>query len=147
MSTCYFHLYKKSTSSSTSFLSYYKDFANLLFWVIWTCLAMPTTINRINLQESLMFICKQKTSSLPSFLRYCKDITNLLLWVLWAYLATMTSKNDTISLQKTLMFIFVQKKSYLPFASFLKYYRGIANLFLVLWTCLATPSISDSTNL
>ena len=58
-----------------SFLRYYIDFANLLFWVIWACLAMPTKINQINLWESLMFICMQKKLH-PALLllRYCKDI-------------------------------------------------------------------------
>ena len=41
---CDVHLHKKSTSSPTSFLRYCKDFANLLFWIIWTGLAMPTKI-------------------------------------------------------------------------------------------------------
>ena len=40
------------------------------------------------------------------------------------------------------------KKSYLSVTSFLKYYKDIANLLLlVLWACLATPTISDSTTL
>ena len=43
------HLHKNSTSSPTYFLRYHKAFANLLFWVIWACLAMSTKINRINL--------------------------------------------------------------------------------------------------
>ena len=34
--------HKKSTSSSTFFLTYCKEIANLLFWVIWTCLATHT---------------------------------------------------------------------------------------------------------
>ena len=61
---------------ATSFLWYHKDFANLLFWVIWACLITSTKINRISLKESLMFICMQNTTpSLPSFLRHCTDIT------------------------------------------------------------------------
>ena len=61
---------KKMNSSFTSFLTYGKEIANLLFWVIWTCLDT----------KPLMFICRQKINFTFS-LRYCKDIVNLLLWV------------------------------------------------------------------
>ena len=67
MENCDAHLHKKSTSSLTSFLKYYKDFANLLFWVIWTGLALPTKINGINLEDSLMHICMQKIKFIPPF--------------------------------------------------------------------------------
>ena len=46
---CDAQLHKKSPSSLNSFLRYSKDFANLLFWVIWAGLAMPTKINSIKL--------------------------------------------------------------------------------------------------
>ena len=72
------HLYKNPTSSSTSFLKYYRDFANLLFSVICAFLAMPMAkINRIHLQESLMFICMQKINFIPltkMFLKYYKNM-------------------------------------------------------------------------
>ena len=45
---------KKSTSSLTSFFSYCKYIANLLFWVIWAGQAMPTKINGVSLRDSLM---------------------------------------------------------------------------------------------
>ena len=35
-------IFKKSTSSLTSFLRYCKEIANLLFWVIWACLVTDT---------------------------------------------------------------------------------------------------------
>ena len=79
-----------------------KEIAKLLFWVIWTGLAMPTKINGINLQESLMFISKQNINFIPSFffdMKYCKYITNLQFWVFQACLA-MNSKIDTDSLRK-----------------------------------------------
>ena len=41
-------LYKNPTYSSL-FLRYSKDYANLLFWVIWAGLVMPTKIEGINL--------------------------------------------------------------------------------------------------
>ena len=42
-----------------------KDFANLLFWLIWASLAMPNKINGINLYDSLIFICMQKINIIP----------------------------------------------------------------------------------
>ena len=68
---------KKSTSSFTSFLRYCKEMANLLFQVIWTCMATYTLNDSINLKKPLMFICRQKINFiLHIFLklleRYCK---------------------------------------------------------------------------
>ena len=62
------HVYKKSTSSFTSFMRYCKEFSNLLLWVIWAGLAMPTKINSINLKNSLMFICMHKINFSHPFL-------------------------------------------------------------------------------
>ena len=60
------HLHKNSTSCPTSFLRYHKDFANLLFWVIWAHLAIPTKISRIaNSQQKRVFgLCKLSTLEL-----------------------------------------------------------------------------------
>ena len=44
---------KKSTSSFMFSLSYCKDLANLLLWVLWAHLAMHTPYDSINLQTSL----------------------------------------------------------------------------------------------
>ena len=57
----------KKSLSLTSFLKYYKDIANLLFWVLWLHLTTPTKSNSTNLQETLMFICKQKINLIPQF--------------------------------------------------------------------------------
>ena len=65
---------KKTNSSLPSFLRYSKDFANL-FWVLSVWLAMPTKMDSINLQKSLMVICMQKIQLDPSLeilQRYCK---------------------------------------------------------------------------
>ena len=52
---------KKPYLHLTSFLKYYENIANLLFWVLWT-----------NLLKTLMFICKQKLNSISHFFyRYC----------------------------------------------------------------------------
>ena len=45
---------KKWAPSLTSFLRYCKDIANLLLWVIWECLIMPTSNDSITLKETLM---------------------------------------------------------------------------------------------
>ena len=64
---CDAHLQKKPTSPLTSSLKYCKDFANLLFWVIWASMAISNKINGINLWDCLMFICMQKNQLHPSF--------------------------------------------------------------------------------
>ena len=52
-----------------------KTIANLLFWVIWTCLAMHTQSCTINLYKTFVFICRQKINlSHTFFWRYCKDM-------------------------------------------------------------------------
>ena len=40
---------KKSTSTFPSFSRYYKEFARLLFWVLWTCLATASKNDVISL--------------------------------------------------------------------------------------------------
>ena len=51
---------QKFNFTPTSFLRYHKDFAKLLFRVLWACLVMSTKTIRVNLYDSLMFICMQK---------------------------------------------------------------------------------------
>ena len=121
-----------------AFLRYCKDFANLLFSVLWVWLAMTTKFGKIKLQESLKFICKQLLPSLPS----CKDIAKLSFWVLWICLA-MVIKNNSISLYKTLMFIFMPKNNFIPhlfFETLLRYYK------LVILSTLDTPSQATKSN-
>ena len=56
-------------------LIYYKDIVNLLFWVLWACLATQTQSDTINLQKTFVFICRQKINITPMlFWRYCEDI-------------------------------------------------------------------------
>ena len=43
---------KKSTSSFVFTLRYCKDIVNLLFWVLWECLAMHTQSDTINLEKT-----------------------------------------------------------------------------------------------
>ena len=68
---------KKSTSSFRSFSRYYKEFATLLFWVLWTCLATASKNDVISLYKTLIFIFMQKIKLIPHLflrisLRYCK---------------------------------------------------------------------------
>ena len=72
------HLYKNPTSPSISFLKYYKDFTNLLFSVICAFLATLNKINRIHVQESLMFICMQKINFIPLTLMFLKYYKNMI---------------------------------------------------------------------
>ena len=53
---------KRSSSPFTISLRYYKEIVNLLFWVLWTCLAMQTQRDTMNLYKTFMFICRQKTN-------------------------------------------------------------------------------------
>ena len=55
------NLYLHAKNHIYSFLKYYKDITNLLFWVLWASLAMPTKSNSTKLKE---------TWSLNFFYRY-----------------------------------------------------------------------------
>ena len=79
---------KKSTSSLTCFLNYCKDIADLLFWELWECLAIPIKNHIINLQETFVRICMLQINFITHFfLRYCKETAILLFWVHWACFA------------------------------------------------------------
>ena len=70
---------KKSTSSFTFCLRYCIDIANLLFWVLWVCLATDTQSDTINLKKTSAFIFIQKINFVPNiFWKYCKDNANFL---------------------------------------------------------------------
>ena len=51
---------KRSSSSFTFSLRYYKDIVNLLFWALWAFMATQSQSHTINLQKTLVFICRQK---------------------------------------------------------------------------------------
>ena len=55
---------KKSTSSFTSFLTYLEEIANLLFWVIWACLATHKII--VSIKKYLWFLSTGKNQFHPS---------------------------------------------------------------------------------
>ena len=63
-----FIMANENTLSLISFSRYCKDFANLLFQVLWVRLAILTNIDNINLQKGL-YICMQKINFMcPLFL-------------------------------------------------------------------------------
>ena len=51
----------------TSFLKFYKNIADLLFFVHWACLVTPFISNSTTLQETLMFIYKKKINLITHF--------------------------------------------------------------------------------
>ena len=66
-STCrklFLYACKKSTSCLHSFLIHCKDIANLLAWVLWSCLAKTTENDCICFEETLMFNFMQKIKSI-----------------------------------------------------------------------------------
>ena len=71
---------KINLTSLTSFLSYCKDIANLLFWELWECLTISIKII-LSICCKLLYwsACKKPTSSHNSFLRYCKEIAQLII--------------------------------------------------------------------
>ena len=138
---------KNKLHSSLLFLRYCKDFANLLFWVIWAGLAMPTRINYITSWNIFIFICMQKMNFISTFFfeilqRYYKLPIGYFghVW-LWPVKTRILPCRKFWCLSSC-------KKSYLSLIFFLKYYRDIANLvFWVLWECLVAPTKGNSTNL
>ena len=64
------------------FLRYYKDIANLLFWVLWACHATQTQSDTINLWITFVFICRQKINFTLIFSRDIAKICRLILGTL-----------------------------------------------------------------
>ena len=58
----YFNVIASSTLCLTSFLSYFKDIANLLLWELWECLTISIKNHSIKLQETFMLIDGQKVN-------------------------------------------------------------------------------------
>ena len=95
---------KRSSSSFKFFLRYYKDVVNLLFWVLWVCLATQIQSDTINLQKTLVFICRQKINfTTMLFWWYCKDMQT----------SNYGYFNHSINLYKTSMFICMPKINFI----------------------------------
>ena len=98
---------KRPTSSFMFSLTCYKNVINLLFWVLWVCLATHTQI------DTFVFICRQKINFiLHVFLEILQRYANFLFLKLWACLITHT-QNDGMNLCKTSMFICMPKKHFI----------------------------------
>ena len=64
----YLHAKTKSTSSVTSFLRYYKDIANLIFWKLWECLTISMkNIVSISSKVFCLSACEKKSTSITYF--------------------------------------------------------------------------------
>ena len=105
----YFSACKKSTSSLTFFLRYCKEIANLLFCVIWACLATQTP-KMIKAIWRNLFIFRQKIKFILELFfeilqRYCK----LTAFGTLGMHDFGQTQSDTINLQKTFAFICRQK--------------------------------------
>ena len=137
------NLHAKNQLHSTSFLRYFKEKANLLFWVILACLTTHTWNNSINLKKSLMRIYRQKVGFiLHVFLEILQ--TCYLGCFLNGRLCTL---KVILSICRKFWYLFVGKKSN-SFPTFLGLMQGYVNfLFWVLWAWLATHTQNDSINL
>ena len=96
---------QKSTLSFTFALTYCKDIANLLLWVLWACLATHTQSDNINLWKTFVLICRQNINfNLQSYAN--------LFQVLWQCLTNHT-QNGSIIMQKTSMVICMAKINFI----------------------------------
>ena len=74
-------------------LRYWKDIANLLFWVLWACLAMQTQSDNIKLNSFGVYLQENIPHVLLEILqRYANSF-----WILWASLV-MQTQNDSMNL-------------------------------------------------
>ena len=99
---------KKSISSFTFSLRYYKNIANLLFWVLWVCLTLHIQWYYQLVEKFCVHPQAKNQLHSPCFFEDAAKIGKLLIWVLWACLA-MHTQNGTIKLSKTSMFICTPK--------------------------------------
>ena len=69
----------KSASTFTFSLGCCKDIANLLFWVLWACLATHTQSDTTDMLKTFAFICRQKINFIfHVFLEILKDMQTYL---------------------------------------------------------------------
>ena len=97
-----------------------------------------------NLKKPSMFICRQKINfNFQVSLEILKDITTLLLWILWT---THTHKVISSTCRK-LSRLSAGKKKQLHSPLSLEMLQKYANLFWVLWECLAMHNQNNCINL
>ena len=68
---------KRSSSSLTFSLRYYKDIVKLFFWVLWSCLTTQTQSDTINLSKTFAHLQAKKTTSPPPPLSFSGDIAKI----------------------------------------------------------------------
>ena len=77
---------KKTTSFFLFSLRYFKDIANLLFWVLWVSLVTHIK-NTITLLKTFVLICRQNNHFNPMFfMEILQSYANFLFGMLWACL-------------------------------------------------------------
>ena len=143
----YFHGQKvfEHTKNEGNLVCHLDDTANLLFWVLWTCLARPVKKDSINLWNHWCLpACKEASSCLNSFLKYRKNIVN------FSGCFGMPDKSHqkkSINFHKTEVYQHANKSTVSP-TSFLRYYKNIAQLlFTVTYACLVKSIKYHSINL
>ena len=130
------------------FLGYRKDFANLLFWVLWAWLVMPTKIDSINLFQSFGVYLYANNQLHLSFLSW--DIAKILQTCYIGYFGHTwpLSPKMVVSACRKPWCLSWCIKSNLSLNSFLEHCKDIANLLIwVLWACLDTSTRGNSINL
>ena len=107
------------------FLRYCKNIVNLLFWVLWACLAMTSKKDTMTLHKTFMFIFMQKIVFIPHLFL---EILQLVVLVIWLCLAKPT-KSDNSNLSETL---FICKPKINLFAQFFLEISHFKNLAIQL---------------
>ena len=119
-----------------------KEIINL-FWVIWAYLAAHTKNDSINLKKPFTFIGRQRISFI---LHLClKILQRYRKLVMLGIRACLGTHKWYYELVDTFVFICWQKINFIPHI-FLEIQQRYANLFWVLWACLATHTQNDSIN-
>ena len=103
-------------------LTYWKDIANLLFWVLghaW--LPIPIMV-LLSCRKLSRFFCRKNINFIPHvFLEILQRYANFLLWVLWACLVAHT-QNDDLSTCRRIWYLSACQKYTSSFTSFLRNY-------------------------
>ena len=107
--TCLFAC-KISTASLTSFWPCRREIANLLFYVIWACVATNTSNKSINLKKASTFISRQKINFILQILERSCELAVFGTLVLW-YFGTLPTPRLILSSCRKLLDLSAGKKS------------------------------------
>ena len=126
---------KKSISSLIFFSKYCKEMADLLFWVIWACLATHILNDSINLRKSSMFICKLKINFiLPVFLEILEGYCKLAIFGYFGQACLTQPKWYYHLVENFCIYLQAEEPLYPPFFS--GDFAKVCKLSWVLWACL-----------